>query len=148
MPKRVLVPMDGSPVSEGALRYALTERPDAELTVLHVISHNGAAAFAEVPETMRLGYELADSETERLFAEATQLAADHGCELTTAVACGQLRDAIVEYATEHEIDHIVMGSHARSGVRRLLRGSVAEMVIRRARTPVTVVPLQANDERR
>ena len=145
MPKRILVPMDGSPVSEGALRYALAECPDADLTVLHVISHTGAVGFAEVPETMRLGYEFADYETERLFAEATRLAAEHGRELTTAVASGQLRDAIVEYATQHDIDHIVMGSHARSGVRRLLRGSVAEMVIRRARTPVTVVPRPAND---
>ena len=46
---------------------------------------------------------------------------------------------IVSYAEKGDVDHIVMGSRGRSGLSRLLLGSVAETVVRRAPTPVTVV---------
>jgi nucleotide-binding universal stress UspA family protein len=52
---------------------------------------------------------------------------------------GRPSRAIVEYAEEHDIDHIVMGSHGRSGVTRILLGSVAETVVRRSPVPVTIV---------
>jgi nucleotide-binding universal stress UspA family protein len=47
--------------------------------------------------------------------------------------------AIVDYAEEHDVAHTVVGSHGRTGVTRVLLGSVAENVMRRAPCPVTVV---------
>jgi nucleotide-binding universal stress UspA family protein len=46
---------------------------------------------------------------------------------------------VLEYADDHGIDQIVLGSHGRSGIDRMLLGSVAETVTRRARIPVTVI---------
>jgi nucleotide-binding universal stress UspA family protein len=51
---------------------------------------------------------------------------------------GKPARAIVEYADDHDIDQIVMGSHGRSGVTRILLGSVAESVVRDSTVPVTV----------
>jgi nucleotide-binding universal stress UspA family protein len=45
----------------------------------------------------------------------------------------------VDYAAEHDIDHIVVGSHGRTGASRILLGSVAETVARRSPVPVTIV---------
>ena len=46
---------------------------------------------------------------------------------------------IVEYVETHDVDHVVIGSHGRKGLSRVLLGSVAELVVRRSPVPVTVV---------
>jgi nucleotide-binding universal stress UspA family protein len=46
---------------------------------------------------------------------------------------------IVTYADENDVDHVVLGSHGRKGLTRVLLGSVAEAVVRRSPVPVTVV---------
>lgn len=60
--------------------------------------------------------------------------------LGTTVETGPPARTIVRYVTENHIDHVVMGSHGRSGVVRVLIGSVAEFVTRQASVPVTTVP--------
>ncbi|MFO0749035.1 MAG: universal stress protein [Myxococcota bacterium] len=62
-----------------------------------------------------------------------------GVTLTHRVALGRPADAIVETATEIGADQIVIGSHGRRGIERMLLGSVAERVIRLADRPVLVV---------
>ncbi|MFB6177175.1 MAG: universal stress protein, partial [Halobaculum sp.] len=57
----------------------------------------------------------------------------------TDTAVGRPASAIVEYAETNEVDHLVLGSHGRTGVSRLLLGSNAEKVVRRSPVPVTVV---------
>ena len=52
---------------------------------------------------------------------------------------GHPADAIVDFATEHHIDLVVMGTHGRTGVARLVMGSIAEAVVRRAECPVLTV---------
>ena len=56
-----------------------------------------------------------------------------------AMRIGMPADEIVQYADEHAIDLIVMGTHGREGVMRVVLGSVAETVVRRARCPVLTV---------
>jgi nucleotide-binding universal stress UspA family protein len=53
---------------------------------------------------------------------------------------GRVADAIVNAATERGCDIIVMGSHGRRGVKRMLLGSDAELVLRMSRMPVLIVP--------
>jgi len=67
------------------------------------------------------------------------LAADSDADLETERTVGDPAREIVDYAEDHEIDQIVMGSHGRTGATRLLLGSVAELVVRRSPVPVTVV---------
>ncbi|MCU4741647.1 universal stress protein [Natronoglomus mannanivorans] len=142
MTSHVLVPIDGEPSSRHALEFALSEHPEATIRALHVIGF--------VDSTRRLGtlggdarerYLEAEDYAEQVLAEAQSLASDFdsGLEIETDVAFGPPPRVIPDYAAEHGVDHIVMGDHGMAGSRRMVLGSVAEMVVRRAAVPVTVV---------
>lgn len=136
--KRILVPIDFSETSDAALRYgvALARAFSARLHLLHVPEHPGGAAEAEYPigliDTMqnaahdRLGNLLSDAETRDLMP-------------TFVMRLGKPSDEIPGYAAEHKIDLIVMGTHGREGVARVMLGSVAEKVVRKAPCPVLTV---------
>lgn len=138
MPKRILIPIDGSPQSAQAIEFVLEEWPEAELTLLHVIDPTEAASGpgAGVPSGAEQWFENAKADAEELLAEATP--ADETVT-STMTEVGRPAQAIVEVADEAGFDHIVMGSHGRTGVSRILLGSVTEAVIRNATVPVTVV---------
>jgi nucleotide-binding universal stress UspA family protein len=141
MPKDVLVAYDGSPGSESALEYALEELADENLTVLYAIDPGeaGYGARAATPSYSEEWYEQAREAAEETLAEAEEHAAAEGVTVDTTAEVGGPANAIVECAEEESIDHIVTGSHGRSGVTRILLGSVAETVVRRSPVPVTVV---------
>ena len=80
-------------------------------------------------------HERADS----ILDDAVEYAAEQGREIETIRVTDRPARAIVDYADEEGVDHIVIGSHGRTGVTRVLLGSVAEKVVRRAHCPVTVV---------
>lgn len=138
MPKRILVPMTYSEESEKALAHALSNFPDAEITVIHVINphvHYGTEGY--------VGYEQILEEEQRnaeeLFETATHIAEEHDATISTEQLTGHTPRTIVEYAEEHDFDQLVLGSRGRSGIPRLLLGSVAEAVTRRSPIPVTIV---------
>ena len=141
MERRVLVAYDDSSQSTEALEFALEEFADATLVVLTIVDPaeaNTRRAFS-MPTFASEWYEEAREEAEDRLAEATELATAVGVDIETAVEVGRPSKTIVEYAREHDCDHIVTGSHGRSGVSRILLGSVAETVVRRSPVPVTVV---------
>lgn len=135
----ILVPIDGSAQSDAAVEYAASEFDPSEITLLHVIDpiEAGYSATASVPGFSEEWYKHQQEEAEALFEEAREYV--DGTEVATATAVGRPSRTIVEYAEENDIDHIVMGSHGRSGVTRILLGSVAEAVVRRSPIPVTIV---------
>ena len=141
MPKDVLVAYDGSPQSESALEYALGEFADENLTVLYAVDPGeaGYGARAATPSYSEEWYDQAREAAEETLAEAEERATAEGLTVDTTVEVGGPANAIVEYAEEEDVDHIVTGSHGRSGVTRILLGSVAETVVRRSPVPVTVV---------
>jgi len=143
MSKHVLVPLDGSEQSDHAFDHVLEEFPGATVTLLHVINpaRAGYAAQAGFPSFSEEWYENAEEEAEELFAEANARAEERGFEGTveTETDVGQPARIIVEYVETEDVDHIVMGSHGREGITRVLLGSVAEKVVRRSPVPVTVV---------
>lgn len=141
MGQRVLVPYDGSPLSERALELAVTRNPDDEVTVLHVVDPIQAVYEAEsrgLPSAEQWR-ERTSERAEELCADAERLADEHDCSITTATATGSPAREILDYVDEHGIDHVVMGSHGRTGVSRLVLGSVAESVMRQCPVPVTIV---------
>ena len=140
MSKRVLVPIDGSEQSDVALDHALKEFSEDDITVLHVIDPADAGYNAPVgiPGGSEEWYEAAREDARILFDEAQSVADEYGVTLDTAEELGRPSRTIVEFAEENGFDQIVMGSHGRSGVSRILLGSVAETVVRRATVPVTV----------
>jgi len=141
MAKRLLVPVDGSDPADAALEFAVKEYPDADITALSVIDPTdvGYGSIEAAPSTFEHLQESAEDRTEQVLEDAKALAADHGVELTTETVIGMPSRAIVEWAENSDIDGIVIGSHGRQGVTRVLLGSVAESVVRRSPVPVTVV---------
>ena len=84
-------------------------------------------------------FEAVDEHATDLMDEVRRLADDVGVAVSTAVERGAPARRINDYVEEHGIEQIIMGSHGRRGVKRLVFGSVAEQVVRRAPVPVTVV---------
>jgi nucleotide-binding universal stress UspA family protein len=141
MPDNVLVAVDGSPLAERALTYALENFPDATITTIYVINPVDSVIDVEAGG-LPVAEDWHDNAQERatnIHATATDLAAEHDLDLETVTEVGKPARAILEYAEDHGIDQIVMGSHGRSGIDRTFLGSVAETVTRRARIPVTIV---------
>lgn len=141
MGERILVPFDGSPLSRRALERAVTVHPEARITVLHVIDPVDVIYEAEskgLPEAETWH----DRMTERardLCADAEAEATAYDCDVTTAITTGSPAREILDYVDEHSIEHVIMGSHGRSGISRLVLGSVAEQVMRQSPVPVTIV---------
>ena len=144
MTKHALVPIDGSESSWDALDYALEQYNGKQITALHVVdpaesvyagSEGGAYDSAALERAIERGEELCEQAKARLEKEAD---AD-STVLETAIETGRPSQTILEVADDRDVDHIIMGSHGRSGLSRILLGSVAETVTRRAAVPVTIV---------
>lgn len=141
MPDNVLVAFDGSPLSERALTYAIENFAGATLTTIYVINPIDSVIDVEAGglPVAEDWYDNARDRATRTHTTATDLAGEHNLELNTVTEVGRPAQVILEYAADHGIDQIVMGSHGRSGIDRTLLGSVAETVTRRARIPVTII---------
>ncbi|WP_336134462.1 universal stress protein [Natronomonas amylolytica] len=134
----ILVPMDGNQPSKAALEYVLTEFPEAEVTVLHVIGVVDTAGEAErASGHRRAQLDRARADAEDLFEVVDRRAAEAGIEVATETAFGPPSRTIPEFA--EDFDRVVMGEHGQSGARQILLGSVAETVVSRSPVPVTVV---------
>jgi nucleotide-binding universal stress UspA family protein len=136
--QRILVPLDGSTLSETALPLALDLLADSPTATLQLLR------AAEAP--VRLGTDPTEAQV-RAVREAEDYLRAVAARLTgfgvkgvkTSVWYGPAAAAIVEAAQVGKIDIIVMGTHGRSGLGRLVLGSVAEAVLRATRTPILFV---------
>jgi nucleotide-binding universal stress UspA family protein len=143
--KRILVPVDGSSVSDRGLKEAIKLARDsgARVRLLHVVAEYFALASTEaavdigpILEGMRRG-------GRKTLARVERRARGQGVKLETALAekpGGRVADAIVAEAKRWRADLIVMGTHGRRGMKRMLLGSDAELVIRYSPVPVLLVP--------
>lgn len=134
----VLVPMDDSDPARAALEYACENYPDAELTVLHVAEPTDSGVYASMTGG-RSAHEERRTRGEAVFETARDFAAEYDRAVSTELFAGDATRAIVQFAEEAGVDHVVIGSHGRTGASRVLLGSVAEQVARRSPIPVTIV---------
>lgn len=143
MTSNILVPVDQSEPSTAAVDFALSEFYDPQITALHVIDPGNLSGIASADEYTAVGSEefreQQESKAEEVLADVEQEAEKQGMNVDTETIVGTSARAIVQYAEEHDTDHIVIGSHGRTGTSRVLLGSVAETVARRAPVPVTIV---------
>ncbi|CQH64406.1 UspA domain protein (plasmid) [Halobacterium hubeiense] len=141
MPDNVLVALDGSPLAERALIYALETFPNATITTIYVINPIDSVIDVEAGglPVAEDWYDTAQERATEIHTTATDLAADHDIVLDTVTEVGKPAREILDYAADNGIDQIVMGSHGRSGLDRTFLGSVAETVTRRAQIPVTII---------
>jgi nucleotide-binding universal stress UspA family protein len=136
----ILLPVDGSEQAREACQFVAKQYPDDEVTLLHVINpiEAGYSVQASIPTYSEEWYERQQERSKEILEEMADILGDSR-EIERATEVGKPTNTIVRYAEDHDIDQIVMGSHGRSGVTRILLGSVAETVIRRSPVPVTVV---------
>jgi nucleotide-binding universal stress UspA family protein len=141
--ERILCPTDFSPCASHAVPHALrmAREHGAELHLFHaIVLYETAPADAtyRLPGLEGL-YQGLQAQTDAQLRETVP--EDPGIITTRAqVRATSPARGILEYAEEREIDLIVMGTHGRRGLRRLLLGSVAEEVVRLASCPVLTVP--------
>jgi nucleotide-binding universal stress UspA family protein len=142
--RNILVAVDGSPAAEKGLREAIrvAEAEGGELVIVHVVDElqvyyamEGAGLGADVHERLR-------EESRRILEKARTLAARRRLEAKIVMretAGGSAARVIVQEAKKQRADLIVLGTHGRRGVRRLVMGSDAEEVVRSAPVPVLLV---------
>ncbi|MHB9286324.1 universal stress protein [Halobacteriales archaeon Cl-PHB] len=137
----ILVPTDGSAGMDAVIEHAISlcETHEATLHGLYVVD---TASLADLP--MESSWEAVNSalrdEGEESLLAMERLAGD--VPVQTYQVEGSPAQEIVEYAQDQGIDLVVMGTHGRSGVNRLLLGSVAERVVRTSPVPVLTVRVE------
>ena len=150
----ILVPLDGSELSERALPIAqnLAQSSEATVHLIHMVSREhelGAGRGIESVQAAEMEIDMARRLTEsrlhrgRMYLEqkGSQLSgAGIKIETEFAVQAGDPAQNIIDYVKEHSINLVVMTTHGHGGVRRLLVGSVTDRVIRSCEVPVLVVP--------
>ncbi len=135
----VLVAYDGSEPARQAAERAFAEHADEEIILLRVVEAADGYTEAGIELVREYLANRRKRASERMDEELTELVGSKDVDFRTEIAVGDPAREIVRFADEHDIDHIIIGNHGRSGVSRVLLGSVAEKVIRRSSVPVTVV---------
>jgi nucleotide-binding universal stress UspA family protein len=146
--RRILCPIDLSDHSRGALDHAvaIARWYQAKVTVLHV-SPAPIAAYAAGPVVLEPMVSSA-ADREHLLAEVKAFVAAESAPrvvIETMLCEGNPATEILDQAGSTEADLLVIGTHGRSGFERLLLGSVAEKVLRKANCPVLTVPKRIAD---
>ncbi|GAB3418021.1 universal stress protein [Haloparvum alkalitolerans] len=144
--ERVLVPTDGSPEGERAVAHALelAAAHGADVHALYVIN---TASYAGMPmETSWEGVDdLLRADAKAAVNTVGELGDSFDVDVTTAVVEGSPSREIIRYAEDEGCDVVVMGTHGRGGIDRLLLGSVAEKVVRGSSVPVLTVRVGDGD---
>ncbi len=144
---RILVPVDARIDDNGALARAFefARRFDATIHLVHVVDIGGESRG--IPEEDRSTLEgslesVGRKATERIAEQAHE----RGLETVQGLRQGLAHRSLVDYADEHEIDLIVMGTRARSGSDQVRLGSTTERVVLNAQAPVLAVPRPDDNE--
>lgn len=142
---KILLAIDDSQFSVAAVKAVIQQmQPDrTDVCVLHVVEpvsvipDYGGGKQIEAAEQWRR------ERGKELVTHNEQLLVKEGFKVTTVIEEGDPRLCIVDYAAQWKADLIVVGSHGRKGLERLLLGSVAESVARHARCSVLIarIPL-------
>jgi nucleotide-binding universal stress UspA family protein len=139
--KRIVVPVDGSPTSGLGLREAIAfaKTQGARLQLVHVVDiHNSLMAGANVTDLVQA----LTQRGRRILGKAAELARKAGlaCDsLLLETITGPAAEPILRQAKKSRVDLIVMGTHGRRGLKRLVMGSDAEQIVRNATVPVLLV---------
>ena len=127
-----LVPFDFTTTARNALNYALflSEGTDTKVLLMHIVKSANEVTAAE----------------NQLNEVATALPASDRTRVEQKVIVGNISEDIAKVAALVEAELVVMGTHGRTGLLRLLMGSVAEAVVRRSKCAVLTVKPANDDE--
>jgi nucleotide-binding universal stress UspA family protein len=142
MTRQVVVAIDDSGPATAALEHALRRFADATITVLHVIDADepdGSLRQRVLPAEYDAHRNAAEETAETVLENARAYADEYGVAVSTVTRYGNPARQITAYAEENDVDRILIGTHGRSGLSRLLLGSLSELVAQRSSVPVTAV---------
>ena len=149
--RKILLPTDFSGCANFALPYAAAIARAAKATVIcinvvePIVPAVGYSGLAEPMPVADISEQLEDSAERELprLADCEEL---HGLKVEEVIAHGDAAAEIVRVAGERQVDLIVISSHGRTGLGRMIFGSTAEAVVRHANCPVLVVKPPSEEE--
>ena len=135
----ILIPTDGSQGAKAALQHGIeiATQWDATLHALYVVDLRIARSGPLL--------QMLQEEGREALRESEVAGTQAGLSVVTELVEGYPHEEILEYLREHGIDMVVMGTHGRTGIDRIILGSVAERVVRRSPVPVLTVREEERD---
>jgi nucleotide-binding universal stress UspA family protein len=144
--RKILVPLDGSEWSFRAAKYAIriAKMANAEIVCVHAVVSLPSTAYASphagvlIPQYI----EEAKKEAQKLYDEVNVIAEKAGVakiSAETILDVSSVADAIISYSEKNNVDLIIIGTKGKTGLKKVLLGSVASGVISHAKCPVLVV---------
>ncbi|MCK4270740.1 MAG: universal stress protein [Methanogenium sp.] len=138
--KKILVGIDGSEVSKSAFRIAIDEAKawNVDINVIYVIE-TGMLSSIPADNTLEAIYSLLETEGKNTIDECQKLAGEAGIKVIPHIRQGHAGNEIIETAEEIDADLIILGSHGKSELDRILLGSVTGHVVRHSGITTMVV---------
>jgi nucleotide-binding universal stress UspA family protein len=151
--KNILIALNYDPSAQKIAEtgYALARAMDARVILLHVISD--AASYSSLNYSPIMGFDsfstlglIETGTVEELLKKSAQEFLDKSKQhlgdetIETVVKDGDFGDSILDTATEMNVDIIVLGTHSRRGLDKILMGSVAEKVLHHSSIPLFIIP--------
>jgi universal stress protein A len=146
--KKVLVPTDFSDSARQALRYGMSFAKEygAELVLLHVVENLTVGYASDLfPVPMAEVFQEISGYAKTELAKLGTEARARGLAVQEQVVQGKPSAEIIRFASEHEIDVIVLGTHGKGMLDQALFGSTTERVVRRAPCPVLTVRMPEHE---
>jgi nucleotide-binding universal stress UspA family protein len=140
--RRILVPLDGSPLAEQILPTVtvVARALDAKLILFRVPIAQVSSWVTGEPYLPMMGIlETAEEAAQAYLSAVARRLGKEGLDVTVAMSIGAVADCIIEYAETHDIDLITMCTHGRTGLARWALGSVADRVLRAGSTPILLI---------
>ena len=151
MYQRILVPIDGSPTAADGMAEAvkLAKLTNGQIRLMHVVDQlSYVAGFEGYGSLTADVIKVMNEAGERILREAKAQVEGEGVPVDTVLFdgfSGRVSDHVVEQAKSWNADVIVLGTHGRRGIRRLVIGSDAEQIVRNAPVPVLLVRLRETE---
>lgn len=139
--KRILVAIDGSPTSEQALREAreVAEKEQAEVTIMTVITHASAYAYAYTPALNKSFEEESVKNAKKILDEAVKTFEGYPRKVESVQVHGDAASMIIQQVEKDLPDLLVIGSRGMGGFQRLILGSTVSKVLNHVCCNILVV---------
>ena len=141
--RKILIATDGSDNVKNAVDWGigLAKENCAEIIALYVLTPTGFLHSMRGDMWVKEYIRYLSEEGKKAIEYVVDVGQTAGVEVDTLIIKDKNPvDAIIDFATENDIDLIVMGTLGKTGVEHVLLGSVAENVVRSAKRPVLVIP--------
>lgn len=139
--KKILVPLDGSPMAEAVLPYVrrMAVENGAEVELLNVTMLPMPAYPVDAPLDFDAVIKQQHDSSEQYLTKVMSDLGHDGIKVTPLITEGPVAEEILNYAESTHADLIAMSTHGRSGISRWLMGSVADKVLHGAKVPVLLI---------